>query len=86
MKFGVDYSHWTLRGREVVEALMSVPALPPVLPFRVWQTPDRWEKKCHVATWKMATNPDARPGIPIAGSGLCVIDVDDPCDAAFLKA
>jgi hypothetical protein len=96
-KFGVDHSKWKLRGSDVVDALLAVPALPPVLPFRVWQTPERWEKKCFVATWKMATTdrevlarwwrvwPDARVGIPIAGSGLCVIDVDDPADKAFAK-
>jgi hypothetical protein len=99
-KVGVDHSGWRLSGLAVVEALMSVPGLPPVIPFVMWQEPDgQWKKKATLIThWTEATTdrktlerwwracPNARPGIPLRGSGLAVIDVDDPADAAFLKA
>jgi hypothetical protein len=83
----------------VVEALMSVPQLPPIIPFEMWQEPDgRWKKKAvGVTTWEQRSAdrrqlerwwrlyPNARPGIPLRGSGLVVLDVDDPGDPAFRR-
>jgi hypothetical protein len=67
----------------------------PTIPVQVWQEQGRWRKQ-PLAEWDQATIdeatlerwwrkwPDALPGVPLARTGWCAIDVDDPVDEAWL--
>ena len=66
----------------------------PTIPVRVWGEEGQWRKQ-PLAEWDRATIDedqitawrrkwlDARPGVPLAAVGWCVVDVDDPECAAF---
>jgi Bifunctional DNA primase/polymerase, N-terminal/Primase C terminal 2 (PriCT-2) len=67
----------------------------PTIPVQVWHVDGNWKKR-PLVDWDQATIdenqierwwrkwPQARPGIPLAAVGWCVIDVDDPADEAWL--